>query len=95
MIKKISFLFTLFTIGMGILIYDRIQFDHIDYYSDILDYQLTGLVLGLLSILYLIFNKKKQSLINLTFIFLGLLILSLIILSFVAKYEIDNYPKLF
>lgn len=94
MIKKILFLFTLFIIGMAILIYDRIQFDHIDYYSDILDYQLAGLALGLLLILYLIF-KKKQRLINMTFIFLGLLILSLIILNFVAKYEIDNYPKLF
>lgn len=95
MIKKILFLFVLFSIGISILIYNRILFDHIDYYSDILDYQLVGLSLGCISILYLIFSKKKQTLINVTFLFLGLLLLSLIILNFVAKYKIDNYPKLF
>ena len=95
MINKIFFLFLLFIVGIGVLIYDRIHFDHFEFYSDILDYHLIGLVLGIVSIIYLIFNKRKQKIIYVTYIYLGLLILSLIVLNFIAKNTISDYPKLF
>ncbi len=94
MFKDKLYLFTLFIIGMGILIYNRIQFDHLSNYSDILDYQLVGLMIGLLSIVFLIIRNNKR-LVNITFVFLILLIISLIILGFVARSKLNNYPKLF
>jgi len=63
MIKEIVFAFVLFLVGMALLVYNRIHFDYpSDIYSDIMDFQLGGLVMGLLLILYLRFNRSKKRL---------------------------------
>jgi len=95
MIKKILFAFFLFVIGMGLLVYNRIHFDApSDMYSDIMDFQLGGLTMGFLLILYLSFNRSKKRLINSTIIFLGILIVSVVILGIAAQYRLDAYQEL-
>jgi len=93
--KNFTLLITLFFIGIGLLIYERILFDIFDFYSNILDIQLIGLTMVLISMIFLIFKKEKKKLLNITLTFSILLLLSLLILYFIAKHHINNYPKLF
>tara|TARA_R110002072_G_scaffold302378_1_gene484966 strand:- start:3370 stop:3657 length:288 start_codon:yes stop_codon:yes gene_type:complete len=93
--KKFFLPILLILFGVAILIYNRILFDQINLYSNLIDYQLIGLVLGILIFGYSIFKQGKIKFNGVLIGFLILLDLSLIALHFIAKSEINNYPKLF